>query len=372
MTNKQTITIILFLALLTRQHAYADVSNGQVSIPDQIAAVTNTPTPADGKTSSLDFPKPETNTPKSSSRPFLTSQDNHPMVAAYIQSFQSEQRNRFEKKRQQWMPHFRVIDQIFQEHGIPSELKYLCVIESNLTLHAVSRQGATGPWQFMAVTAKSMGLQTGKGRDERTDLTKSTRAAAKLLDRMYREFGDWLLVVAAYNGGEGRIRAAVRKSNSHDFWTLQYLLPTETRNHVKKFMAVRHLMDEVLTPESERAMYMADAKQQIDSYDYTGTDTLRISGKFHSLIIARNLSMDIGYFNALNPDFDIKVSTEGYMLRLPRHHMERFNDLRMQILAESVQFLLASLPVERGRVPETIRLPSSQAVKSEQEIRLKA
>ncbi len=241
-----------------------------------------------------------------------------------------------------------------------------------MTLNAVSRQGATGPWQFMAITGRSMGLQVGKGRDERTDLYKSTHAAAKLLDRMYQEFGDWLLVVAAYNAGEGRIRSALKKGNTRDFWTLQYLLPSETRNHVKKFMAVRHLMDEVVMPASEKAMYMAEAKQQIDSADLKATHTQRISGKFHSLIIAKNLSMDIGYFNALNPDFDRKVSSEGYLLRLPEHHMQQFNHLRMQILAESVQFLLASMPSDKERLPGTIRLPASQAVKMEQEIRLKS
>lgn len=363
---------MLFLSLLTRQHAIAGVGNRQDSLPDQITTEILTPTSPEVTSAIPEIPQPARLGIKSSSKPYLLSQDNHPMVAAYIQSFQSGQRSRFEKKRQEWMPYFRLIDQIFLEEGIPSELKYLSVIESNLTLNAVSRRGATGPWQFMPITARSMGLVVGKGRDERTDLTKSTRAAAKLLNRMYAEFGDWLLVVAAYNGGEGRIRAAVKKANTHDFWSIQYLLPVETRNHVKKFMAVRYLMDEVITPESERALYMADAKQKIDSSDLTGTQTQRISGKFHSLIIARNLSMDIGYFNALNPDFDLKVSTEGYMLRLPEHHMERFNSLRMQILAESVQFLLASLPADRSRMPETIRLPSSQAVKSEQEIRLKA
>lgn len=372
MINTRTIAGMLFLSLLSQQPVIAASGNGQDSLPEQDMTVSYLPTFKGGTPSIPAATEPSGSVAKTSSRPFLASEDSHPMVAPYIQSFKTEHRSRFEKKRQEWMPYFRVIDQIFLENGIPLELKYLCVIESNMTFNAVSRQGATGPWQFMAITARSMGLQVGKGRDERTDLYKSTQAAAKLLNRMYQEFGDWLLVVAAYNAGEGRVRTAVKKGNTRDFWSLQYLLPTETRSHVKKFMAVRHLMDEVLMPASERAMYMAEAKQQIDSAEFKTAHTQQISGKFHSLIIAKSLSMDIGYFNALNPDFDRKVSTEGYLLRLPEHHMQLFNNLKMQILAESVQLLLAGLPSDKDRVPGTIRLPASQAVKTEQEIRLKS
>lgn len=306
------------------------------------------------------------------SRPYLTSNDQHPLAVGYIHQFQSNHQSRLEKKRAEWMPHFRMIERILSEYGIPAEMKYLSIIESDLRSGAVSRKGATGPWQFMPETARSMGLRVGGRADERYDLFKSTHAAASMLDRMYAEFGDWLLVIAAYNAGPGKIRSAIKRGHTRDFWKLQYLLPAETRNHVKKFMAVRHVMDDVLNPEAVRARYMAEAKQQIDSAGLAGTRTLMISGKFHSVIIAKNLSMDIGLFNALNPEFDMKVGTEGYLLRLPATQMEQFAAQRIQILAESVHFLLTSHPFDKNRIPRTIELPSTQGLKTEENIQIKS
>jgi membrane-bound lytic murein transglycosylase D len=193
-----------------------------------------------------------------------------------------------------------------------------------------------------------------------------------MMDEMYKEFGDWLLVIAAYNAGPGKVQSAMKRGHTRDFWKLQYMLPAETRNHVKKFMAVRHVMDDVLSPESVRAGYMAEAKQQIDSAGMAGTKTMMISGKFHSLIIAKNLSMDISLFNALNPEFDLKVGTQGYLLRLPASQMEQFNALRMQILAESVHFLLTSHPFDKNRIPRTIELPASQGLKTEDTVQARA
>ncbi len=309
---------------------------------------------------------------KLTSRPYLTKADLHPLAVGYIHQFQSNHQSRLGKNLEEWMPKFRLIERILTEYGIPAELKYLCIIESDLRSGAISRKGATGPWQFMPETARAMGLRVGGGTDERYDLFKSTHAAARMLDRMYTEFGDWLLVIAAYNAGPGKVSSAMRRANTRDFWKLQYMLPLETRNHVKKFMAVRHVMDEVLTPESVRAGYMAEAKQQIDSAGLAGTKTMMISGKFHSVIIAKNLAMDISLFNALNPEFDMKVGTQGYLLRLPATHMEQFNALRIQILAESVHFLLTSHPFDKNRIPRSIELPASQGLKTEENIQVRS
>lgn len=311
-------------------------------------------------------------TTKITSRPYLTSNDQHPLVAGYIQHYQTNHQSRLEKKREEWMPQFIMIERILSQYGIPAEMKYLCIIESDLRSGAVSRKGATGPWQFMPETAKAMGLRVGGRTDERYDLFKSTHAAARMLDRMYGEFGDWLLVIAAYNAGPGKIQSAIRRGHTRDFWKLQYMLPAETRNHVKKFMAVRYVMDDVLIPEAVRARYMAEAKQQIDSAGLASTKTIKITGKFHSVIIAKNLAMDIGLFNALNPEFDQKVGTEGYLLRLPATQMEQFSALRSQILSESVQFLLTNHPFDKNRIPGMIELPSPQGLKTEETIQIKS
>ena len=135
---------------------------------------------------------------------------------------------------------FTLIDSVFTKHMLPVELKYLAVIESQLNTRAVSRVGAKGMWQFMPSTARLCGL-TVKGKyDERLYAYKSTVAAAKYLTYLYRLFDDWLLTIAAYNSGPGYVYAAIKKSGSRNFWVLQRFLPTETRNHVKKFISVHY------------------------------------------------------------------------------------------------------------------------------------
>lgn len=138
---------------------------------------------------------------------------------------------------------FAVIDSVFNRYGLPVQLKYLAVIESDLKCNAVSRVGAAGPWQLMPRTAELLGLKVTRGRDERTHYSKSTKAAALYLRDLYGEFGDWLLVLAAYNCGPGPVHEAIRKSGSRNFWVLQYFLPAESREHVKKFIAAHYYFE---------------------------------------------------------------------------------------------------------------------------------
>jgi membrane-bound lytic murein transglycosylase D len=146
------------------------------------------------------------------------------------------------KKRDK--PSFKVIHSVFIKYDIPLELKYLAVVESNLKNDLVSRTGAKGLWQFMPATAREHGLKITEDHDERLHVYKSSVAAAKYLKQLYDEFGDWLLVVAAYNSGPGHVHRAIRKSGSNDFWELQNFLPKETRNHVKKFISVHYYFEE--------------------------------------------------------------------------------------------------------------------------------
>jgi len=138
---------------------------------------------------------------------------------------------------------FKIIDSVFNEQGLPVELKYLAVIESELKPSAKSHVGAMGPWQLMRPTAKILGLNTSQRNDERRNYYKSTTAAARYLKDLYAEFGDWLLVIAAYNGGPGPVYHAIKKSGSRNFWILQSYLPRETRQHVKKFIATQYYFE---------------------------------------------------------------------------------------------------------------------------------
>ena len=145
-------------------------------------------------------------------------------------------------KRRSEVP-FSIIDSVLTHYGLPLELKYLAVIESELKTSAVSRVGAKGPWQFMPETAHALGLKVNRHSDERLNYYKSTRAAAKYLRDLHREFGDWLLVLAAYNGGPVPVIRAIHKAHSRDFWALQRYLPAESRDHVKKFIATAYYFE---------------------------------------------------------------------------------------------------------------------------------
>lgn len=138
---------------------------------------------------------------------------------------------------------FKIMDSVFSRYGLPVELKYLAVIESELKPSALSAVGARGPWQLMPETAHQLGLKVTRHYDERTNFYKSTRAAALYLKDLYAQFDDWLLVLAAYNGGPGPVLSAIRKSGSRNFWVLQNYLPAETRLHVKRFIATHYYFE---------------------------------------------------------------------------------------------------------------------------------
>jgi membrane-bound lytic murein transglycosylase D len=136
-----------------------------------------------------------------------------------------------------------MMDSVFTLYHLPTELKYLAVIESELKATAVSHVGAVGPWQLMASTARDLSLKVKGKYDERKNYNKSTVAAAKYLRDLYNQFGDWLLVIASYNSGPGKVLTAIKKSGSHNFWVLQNYLPAETRGHVKRFIATHYYFE---------------------------------------------------------------------------------------------------------------------------------
>jgi len=139
--------------------------------------------------------------------------------------------------------YFPIYEKIFREAGIPTEIKYLSIVESKLDPAAVSRVGATGPWQFMATTAKIYGLNMDGYVDERRDPIQASYAAAAYLKDAYQEFGDWLLAIASYNCGKSSVERAIEKANAMDFWSIRQYLPNETRNYVPAFIAMSYVMN---------------------------------------------------------------------------------------------------------------------------------
>lgn len=275
----------------------------------------------------------------------------NPQLVNYVDEYSRKNAASMEKLQDWGMPYLIKIEAIFKEHGIPAELKYLAVIESKLKLSARSHAGAVGPWQFMPATARNYGLRVNSKVDERRDFVKSTHAAAKYLKTLYNEFEDWLLVIAAYNGGPGVIYNARKKSGSDNFWKLQHYLPAESRNHVKKYIATHYMMEDrggittITKYETEQQLtavsnYMV--LQNLSPEELQDIKTRSISGKYVSDIIAKYVMMDIKEFDRYNPHFDELLGSEAnnYVLKLPAKKMELFITKRYNILNESVNQML--------------------------------
>ena len=274
----------------------------------------------------------------------------NPRVTPFVTDYLKRESSNLEKMKTWGQPYFLIYNRILSSNNIPTELKYLSVVESNMQSGCVSWAGAVGPWQLMPDEAKRFGLKITSRYDERMDFYKSTEAAAKLLKELYDQYNDWLLVIAAYNCGKGGLNRAIQKSGSKNFYGLQMYLPEETRNHVKKYIATHYYFEggcgwTTLTADEtkQKKEALAYLQSKFDSKtDDAITTTFAITGKYNSIVVANTLLLDINQFNNLNPFFD-KALLEGktYAIKLPQDKMELFKAKRQQILYESVQLLLS-------------------------------
>jgi membrane-bound lytic murein transglycosylase D len=280
----------------------------------------------------------------------------NPHAEKYMQDYLKSHESYLLNLKKTSVPYFNFIDGILTKYGLPRELKYLAVIESDLKTNALSSAGALGPWQFMSYTARDYGLIVNQQEDDRTDYYKSTNAAAKYLLHLYKNLKDWLLVIAAYNGGPGRVYTAIEKSGSRNFWLLQYYLPEESRNHVKKFIATHYIMeagnnngnmtDSKFNYSSLTNSDSSDLMPQLTLAEKKNLDSTKVSGRYAAEIIARNISMDINEFSRYNPGFDNTLASgASYNLQLPHDKMKEFYDKKYKILDESVTQLLESVNI---------------------------
>lgn len=140
--------------------------------------------------------------------------------------------------------YFPIYEKIFRERGIPDEIKYLSVLESSLDANAVSRAGATGPWQFLYEVGKIWGLRINDSIDERKDPVLAANAAASYLLDSYNQYGDWLLAIASYNCGKNRVKWAIEDSGGKkDYWSIRKYLPAETQNYIPAYIATVYIMN---------------------------------------------------------------------------------------------------------------------------------
>ncbi|MEE2750988.1 MAG: LysM peptidoglycan-binding domain-containing protein [Myxococcota bacterium] len=160
-------------------------------------------------------------------------------VERWMNYFQGRGRKYFKRWLSRETKYRAMIERNLEARDLPMDLIYLSMIESGFSPHATSTASAVGLWQFIEPTARAYGLRVDYWVDERRDPEIATRAAAKMLSDLQAMFGDWYLSWAAYNTGSGRLRSAIRKHGSSDYWELVRLkaLSSETRNYVPKLLA---------------------------------------------------------------------------------------------------------------------------------------
>jgi membrane-bound lytic murein transglycosylase D len=190
--------------------------------------------------------------------------------------------------------YFPLFEEILDRYDLPLEFKYLAVVESALKPHARSRSAATGLWQFMYTTGKIYDLNVTSYTDDRSDPIKSTIAACEYFTFLYKMFGDWELVLAAYNGGPGYVSRAMTKYGVQDFWSLRPFLRKETQNYVPKFIAVNYIMNYA----SEHNIYPVE-------YPYTQAyvDTITIRQSISFEFLSDVLDIDLETIRELNPTY---------------------------------------------------------------------
>jgi membrane-bound lytic murein transglycosylase D len=272
----------------------------------------------------------------------------NPRAIPFVEDYVRKQGKSLEKMKVWGKPYFDLYDQILVNYGIPKEMKYLSVIESHLGATVTSWAGAGGPWQIMPGVARQYGLQVGPNIDQRTDYFKSTHVAARIMKQLYTEFSDWLLVVAAYNCGNGCVRSAIRRAKTRDFWQLQYFLPEETRNHVKKFIATHLIFEGAGGLTTMTAAEVAEVKAQkksapltLSAEELAESALIEVSGRFNALVVANELKINIQQFNAWNPGFDKALAAgEKYAMRISKEKETIFLAKKNQLLLASVRAII--------------------------------
>jgi membrane-bound lytic murein transglycosylase D len=193
--------------------------------------------------------------------------------------------------------YFPIFETALKAYDVPSELKFLPIIESSMNSHAISRVGATGLWQFMFTTARGYGLNMDNYVDERKDPIQASYAAAAYFKDAFAELGDWLLAIAAYNCGTGNVNRAIAKAHSRDFWAIRPFLPLETRNYVPAFIAAMYVMN---CPDKHQIKVQK-------SLFAIKTDTIQVNRYVSLSELAEAMTMEEQDLFTLNPSYKKKI-----------------------------------------------------------------
>lgn len=225
--------------------------------------------------------------------------------------------------------YFPLFEEEFAKNNVPLEMKYLAVVESALNPKAVSKMGATGLWQFMYHTGKQYNLTIDSYVDERSDPLKSTAAASQYMTNMHAIFGDWELVLAAYNSGPGNVSKAIRRSGGkQNYWNIRKNLPKETQGYVPAFLATMYLYsyrkEHGIVPDRAELPHFA-------------TDTIMIKREISFKQISDLLDVPVSQLQLLNPSYKLNLvpfyKDKNHYLRLPLDKIAVFTSNEDKIYA---------------------------------------
>ncbi len=245
--------------------------------------------------------------------------DYNSIVKNYIELYTVRQRKLLSKIITRSEQYFPIFEQYLAKYDLPMELKYLAIIESALNPIARSRSGATGLWQFMYDTGTMLNLKVTTLIDERNDVYKSTEAACKYLEYLYRTFGDWQLALAAYNGGPGTVKNAIKLSGGKNtFWEIRNYLPKETQGYVPAYIGAFYAYEY----NKEHNIFYSK-----NEFNFTNIGTLLVKGNISLQTLANNLKLDYNTVKLLNPVYKkgfIPNDNRQYTLVLPSNKISEF------------------------------------------------
>lgn len=249
------------------------------------------------------------------------------VVRTYIEMYTARRRDLVSYMLSLGDYYYPIFEEVLDRYELPLELKYLPVIESALNPVAVSRMGATGLWQFMLRTGQQYQLEVNSLVDERRDPYKATEAAARFLSDLYQIYGDWNLVIAAYNCGPGNVNKAIARSGGkQDYWDIYYQLPKETRGYVPAFIAANYVMNY----NNEHNIC-----PQESSNDFLTLDTVHVTSEIHFNQISSVLDIPIEDIRRYNPQYKqdkIPGNHKSYALVLPTKDIYAFLSNKDDIL----------------------------------------
>lgn len=254
----------------------------------------------------------------------------HKAVQDYIDLFTFRRPGRTKQAMERMPLFFPLYERMLAEYGLPDELKFLSIVESDLTPRAVSHAGAGGLWQIMPGTGRDLHLYQDDYIDERMDPVKATEAACKYLRDLYAIFGDWELALAGYNCGPGAVKRAMRRSGGNTFYTIYDALPKETRGYVPQFVAFTYLMHH----GNDHGIFA-------EKYEYPiPHDTIQVTGYFNLETFAKHSTMPLADLQKMNPAITTSILpeyTRRYPLRVPRQQYAYFARNRRAVMDSARQ-----------------------------------